>query len=57
MRVGYVRVSTPDQSFALQRDALEQSGCTKILKKSPVARRPPDLFLQPFSTICGLVIR
>jgi len=33
MRVGYVRVSTPDQSFALQRDALEQSGCTKIFEE------------------------
>jgi DNA invertase Pin-like site-specific DNA recombinase len=33
MRVGYVRVSTPDQSFALQRDALERSGCTKIFEE------------------------
>ena len=30
MRVGYARVSTPDQSADLQRDALEQSGCGKI---------------------------
>ena len=33
MRVGYARVSTPEQSFALQRDALEQSGCTKIFQE------------------------
>jgi len=31
MRIGSVRVSTPDQSDALQRDALEHSGCTKVL--------------------------
>ena len=30
MRVGYTRVSTPDQSIDLQREALEQSGCDKI---------------------------
>ena len=30
MRIGYARVSTPDQSDALQRDALEHSGCTKV---------------------------
>jgi DNA invertase Pin-like site-specific DNA recombinase len=32
MRIGYARVSTPEQSFALQRDALEHSGCTKIFQ-------------------------
>lgn len=30
MRIGYARVSTPDQSCALQRDVLEHSGCTKV---------------------------
>jgi DNA invertase Pin-like site-specific DNA recombinase len=30
MRVGYARVSTSDQRLDLQRDALLQSGCTKI---------------------------
>jgi len=33
MRIGYARVSTPEQSFALQRDALEQSGWTKVLQE------------------------
>ena len=37
MRIGSARVSTPEQSYALQRDALEQSGCTKIFQE--VARR------------------
>ena len=33
MRIGYARVSTPDQSCALQCDALEQSGCTKMFQE------------------------
>lgn len=33
MRIGYARVSTPDQSFTLQRDALEQSGCSKVFQE------------------------
>ncbi len=33
MRVGYARVSTPEQNFALQRDALEQSGCEQIFEE------------------------
>lgn len=32
MLIGYVRVSTNDQNTALQRDALERSGCELILK-------------------------
>lgn len=30
MKVGYARVSTPDQNLAVQLEALQQSGCTKI---------------------------
>jgi len=30
MKIGYARVSTDDQSFALQMDALTQSGCERI---------------------------
>jgi len=30
MRIGYARVSTPEQSCTLQREALEQSGCVKV---------------------------
>jgi DNA invertase Pin-like site-specific DNA recombinase len=33
MRIGYARVSTPEQSCALQCDALEQSGCSKVFQE------------------------
>ena len=33
MQIGYARVSTPDQSFTLQCDALEHSGCTKVFQE------------------------
>lgn len=33
MKIGYARVSTPDQSFALQVDALRQAGCTKVYEE------------------------
>lgn len=33
MRIGYARVSTADQPVALQREALEQRGCTKVFQE------------------------
>jgi DNA invertase Pin-like site-specific DNA recombinase len=30
MKGGYARVSTPEQSFAVQVDALRQAGCTAV---------------------------
>jgi DNA invertase Pin-like site-specific DNA recombinase len=30
MLVGYARVSTADQTLALQQEALNKAGCTKI---------------------------
>ena len=32
MQVGYIRVSTNEQNTALQRDALERSGCELIFE-------------------------
>ena len=34
MLVGYARISTSDQSFDLQIDALEKAGCKKIFKET-----------------------
>ena len=33
MRIGYARVSTPDQSLAVQLEALQHNGCTKIFQE------------------------
>ena len=33
MRIGYARVSTADQSLAIQLEALQQSGCPKIFQE------------------------
>ena len=42
MRIGYARVSTPDQNPTLQIEALEKAGCEKIYqeKKSAFKERP-----------------
>ncbi len=34
MLVGYARISTHDQSPALQRDALEKAGCGRIFEET-----------------------
>src|SRR6266545_4556222 len=33
MQIGYARVSTPEQSLALQLDALRQAGCRKVYEE------------------------
>jgi DNA invertase Pin-like site-specific DNA recombinase len=39
MHVGYARVSTEDQTFDLQVDAVTQAGCTKVYTE--VIHGPP----------------
>jgi DNA invertase Pin-like site-specific DNA recombinase len=45
MKIGYARVSTQDQDFALQLDALTKEGCDKIFqeKASGAQRDRPEL--------------
>jgi DNA invertase Pin-like site-specific DNA recombinase len=49
MRIGYVRVSTKEQSFDLQLDALRKAGCKKIYQETvsgaKAARLQLDLML------------
>jgi DNA invertase Pin-like site-specific DNA recombinase len=33
MKIGYARVSTPEQSLALQLDALRKAGCRKVYEE------------------------
>ena len=45
MRIGYARVSTGEQSTALQLDALREAGCTHIFedKITGISRKRPGL--------------
>jgi DNA invertase Pin-like site-specific DNA recombinase len=37
MYIGYARVSTQNQSFSLQLDALQAAGCAKVFVERPLA--------------------
>jgi DNA invertase Pin-like site-specific DNA recombinase len=45
MKIGYARVSTADQKFNLQTDALKEAGCSTIYKEtvSGVKKQRPEL--------------
>jgi DNA invertase Pin-like site-specific DNA recombinase len=40
MLIGYARISTQDQTLALQRDALEKAGCEKIFTDTVSVPKP-----------------
>lgn len=45
MKIGYARVSTPDQNPTLQIEALEKAGCEKIYKEKKSAfKERPELY-------------
>jgi DNA invertase Pin-like site-specific DNA recombinase len=46
MRIGYARVSTMEQSLALQLDALREAGCERVFTEHASAGRTPHLGLQ-----------
>ncbi len=50
MQIGYVRVSTQDQSLALQLDALRQAGCKQIYEEVVSGARVERPVLQEMLT-------
>lgn len=45
MKIGYARVSTPDQNPTLQIEALEKAGCEKIyIEKKSAFKERPELY-------------
>ena len=52
MKLGYVRVSTKDQNFELQEDALLKSGCEKIYKEVVSGAKQDRLILSSLIDNC-----
>ena len=46
MKIGYTRISTKEQSFDLQLDALQKAGCEKIYREVVNGARAERLVLK-----------
>ena len=55
MKLGYARISTKDQNFELQEDALKKSGCEKIYKDVASGAKQGRLNLSVFKITHPLV--
>lgn len=51
MKIGYARISTDDQSLHLQKDALEQAGCEKIIVDRASGKNTQRLGLDQIRTM------
>lgn len=59
MKIGYARISTDEQSLALQRDALTAAGCTEVFEDcgvSGIAKRRSNLELALARVAAGDVL-